>query len=659
VGIITVAVILPYTLNLFNRFIVERYSKELGVCLNIADLILENMKKEIDSFANFLSKENAIKVATQLGIGPQLIEYLRNKLRPGYIDMIIITDNHGVVLARASSNKNGDDLSNNELIKTALSSKPSSGLMVFSAEELAKENIKSPYDKVIVIVSVFPITSLEGTSLVGTILAGDIVNNNSYLVEEMQKRILLSFAILQDNFIITTNLKDKKNDKPLTGVKLDLNTKKVNKQKQSITLGGENYFIDYLPLKNVENSDIGFLMVGIDTSEVNTMKKNTLLVMLFISLIVLGAAFIFSLVLSPSISKPISQMGSLLEMLAERGGDLTKRLDIATKDEIGGLAQWFNKFISALHNMVSQVRSTAEKVSSFSQELSSSAQQMNATTTQISATIQQVSKGVTGQASKIETTHRVMEEMADSVKRVSSNVQVAATASEKATNTARKGGDLARQAVEKMIRINEVIGSLAKGVNRLTGRSQQISEIVNILTSITDQTNLLALNAAIEAARAGEAGRGFAVVAEEVRKLAEDSARSAKDIGKLVSEIQNETVEAANSMVAGTKEISEGTKIVNEVGKALEEIVQEAQKVSQVVSQVASSSIQQLEGTKNVVTSIDEVASIAKESSSAAQQVSASTEEQISSMQELTSNSQELARLASDLKELVSKFKLE
>ena len=212
--------------------------------------------------------------------------------------------------------------------------------------------------------------------------------------------------------------------------------------------------------------------------------------------------------------------------------------------------------------------------------------------------------------------------------------------------------------VEKMSRIYETVTASSAVVKKLGERSEQISEIINVITGIADQTNLLALNAAIEAARAGEAGRGFAVVAEEVRKLAEGSAKAADQIGRLIKEIQKETMEAVNAMQAGSKEVTEGRDVITKAGDALAEIIKVVENTASMVEQISAASQQMSAGTKQVVKSVDDIASTAEEAASATEEASASTEEMTASMQEMSASAQELAEMAVNLRDVVGKFKV-
>ncbi|MFH1768206.1 MAG: methyl-accepting chemotaxis protein [Candidatus Omnitrophota bacterium] len=418
---------------------------------------------------------------------------------------------------------------------------------------------------------------------------------------------------------------------------------------------GRDEYVFYEPYKKLTWS----VAMAVPAKDLMASANELMRMLIGAGILVIVITITVALIVAGGITNPVRNLVSILSALAEGGGDLTKRIMIVSKDEIGQLAVLFNKFISTLHNMIFQVRATSDTVTTSSKNLSTSAEQMSASTIEVSSTIQEVSKGVSEQASKIESASRIMNELSVSVKQVASNARSAAEASDTASKTAQEGGNLAYQAVERMSKINEVIGSSSEVVKRLAGRSQQISEIVDVLTNISDQTNLLALNAAIEAARAGESGRGFAVVAEEVRKLAEGSAASAKNIGNLILGVQEETKDAVTSMEAGTKEIAQGTQIVSDVGDALSKIVQAGQQASQMVSQIASATVGQLDKTREVVAAVEKIAAIAEESASSAEQATSSTEEQTASMAEMAAGARDLSQVALSLKDLVAKFKLE
>jgi methyl-accepting chemotaxis protein len=413
---------------------------------------------------------------------------------------------------------------------------------------------------------------------------------------------------------------------------------------------------------------------------------STAITMIFsIAAIAVIVGILLGAFISRGITKPVSRLVDGSESVAN--GDLTQDITIETKDEIGILAKSFGTMVNNLRNLVTEIQSTSMNVSSTSQELASSAEEMNASTQQVSSAIQQISKGAQSQAGQVEDTTRVVKEMAGSVDDVTSRAVLAAEEAGKSSTSARSGRktieeavtkmeessrSAVQEAVVKMEAIQKVVGESALTIGNLGKRSEEISQIVDVITNITDQTNLLALNAAIEAARAGEQGRGFAVVAEEVKNLAEDSREAADRIANMIKEIQGETVKAVDAMQRGTKEVEEGMKAINSTEDAFKEINNMADVTTQTfeniatlaastseqVQAISAATQQQKTGTEMVASAIDGIASVAEESASASEESASSTEELTASMEEMTARAQELSEMAIALQRSAGRFKL-
>ncbi|HYA23753.1 MAG TPA: methyl-accepting chemotaxis protein [Terriglobales bacterium] len=331
------------------------------------------------------------------------------------------------------------------------------------------------------------------------------------------------------------------------------------------------------------------------------------------------------------VARTLRKLIDVVKDVAEGEGDLTKRLQIASQDELGQVAQWFNTFLQKLHHVIAELAQVAEHVASASEQLS--------------ASFAQQAQSVEMQKNQSVLIANAMQQMSSSILQVSDNANKAAGSSRQAAETARHGGAIVDQTLNKMQAISESVGASAQKMEELGKSSDQIGRIINVIDDIADQTNLLALNAAIEAARAGEQGRGFAVVADEVRKLAERTTTATKEIAQMIKNIQNETKTAVAAMEGGTQQVEDGVQSTSQAGESLKEIIRMSEQVGNMIVHIATASTEQSSASEEINKNAEEIARLVKESAVGAQQSAKAC--------------QDLAGLALALRQMVGNFKLE
>ena len=313
------------------------------------------------------------------------------------------------------------------------------------------------------------------------------------------------------------------------------------------------------------------------SDEVYAQARNFML-MLIIGAIGLGVGF--GIFISRMISKPLVKGVEFAKGVAS--GDLTRRLDIDQKDEIGQLAAALNDMVDHIKDVVENVKSAADNVTAGSQELSSNSEQM--------------SQGATEQAAAAEEASSSMEQMTSNIKQNADNAQQTEKIALKSAQDAKEGGTAVAETVDAM---------------------KQIAGKISIIEEIARQTNLLALNAAIEAARAGEHGKGFAVVASEVRKLAERSQTAAAEISKLSSS---------------------SVQVAEKAGEMLATIVPDIQRTSELVQEITASSSEQNSGAEQINRAIQQLNQVIQQNASASEEMSSTAEELASQAEQLQSS---------------------
>ncbi|ADU65377.1 chemotaxis sensory transducer [Desulfurispirillum indicum S5] len=354
----------------------------------------------------------------------------------------------------------------------------------------------------------------------------------------------------------------------------------------------------------------------------NTIIAVVVIMLLFIAIVIY--------VIAHSISRPLVRAAEALQDIAQGDGDLTARLEVRGRDEIGQVAHWFNIFVAKLHDTIANVRASSEGVASASEELSSASTQMSHSMVNQSESVSQIASAI-----------REMNETARSVTQAINEVQ---QYSQNSHEAAQQGGAVVSESRREMESIAGEVEQATEMAQSLEEKSRRVEEIIQAINDIADQTNLLALNAAIEAARAGDAGRGFAVVADEVRKLAERSTDSTREIIQIVGSIQEGVQGVTKAMEGVNRRVQHGSELSSRTSDAFSKILQGIEGLQEYISQN--------------VTAMEEMSRTSEHISDDIQSVSVASEQTARASDEVSRASSDLARLASDVQQTISAFRV-
>lgn len=372
--------------------------------------------------------------------------------------------------------------------------------------------------------------------------------------------------------------------------------------------------------KQVMDTEAGI----IDARSQNTFRLNLLILSLTVVVTI-----VLLLLLASNLKRRLSYLVDCLKDIATGEGDLTRRINLDCKDEIGQMAGYFNQAWDKLDHMIAQVIEHATLVSTYAGQLAIESQR-----------IVRSSREIASQSSAVAT---ASEEMSATSNDIARNCAMAADNSQIATQVADSGQCVVQKTIDRMGSLKDEVQSSSAVIERLGASSERIGQIAGTIQDIADQTNLLALNAAIEAARAGEQGRGFAVVADEVRALAERTARATREIGDMIKTIQGETGQAVGAMKRSANEVDSGVSEANESGEALGQIINQVNDVAMQISQIATAAEEQTATTVEIVSNISKISSAVDEFDTSAMTVN--------------NKVQQLLDLAEELKKSTSIFK--
>ncbi|WP_300707249.1 methyl-accepting chemotaxis protein [uncultured Brachyspira sp.] len=396
----------------------------------------------------------------------------------------------------------------------------------------------------------------------------------------------------------------------------------------SSSMGKVNTSRDVLFFQLEEYERLSADDVRIAADNIISSQKKALLTSSFFAVLAIVLAFIVILSLNISVIKPLDVLVARISNLTNGDGDLTKRIDINSKDEFGELAAHVNSFIENVQIIIKEVKDATNEVASGNNELA-------ATMEELSTTFDSQAKQISDMVLSMDTVRDISNETSQAL---DTNMDILEGAAVKT----QSGADQLNGVQQDMMTIKNETVSLETVISELADSSNQIGEILSVINDIANQTNLLALNAAIEAARAGEAGRGFAVVADEVRKLAERTQHATGEIESIIGSLQQKSNLASFEMTKSVESVQAGVDNIGETNEGFKSAVESVMDLHREMKTVAASVSNQYSTILTVVDNTQVIAAGIEESNQAVSEVNRT----VAHLQERTDG----------LKMLISKF---
>ena len=391
----------------------------------------------------------------------------------------------------------------------------------------------------------------------------------------------------------------------------------------------------------------------LETNAVVSGVKQALLFTVLLA-IVLGALLAFFI--TRSISRPVIAVSEAAGRIAD--GDLTGAdLTLHRSDEIGEMAEAFNRMKNQLASLLAAIHRNAQEVTSSSRELSTGSEQSAAGAGAIAEAIQAISESASEQVARIKHNQAAMQESVESLQRIAQSASITAESSADAMSRAEEGGRELERTVIQIDQVRQTLEQQQQLINRLGEQSRKIDEITVFIKELASQTHLLSLNASIEAARAGEHGRGFAVVAGEVKKLAELSGDASGRIAAEIEQMVRGIREAMTETARGAAEMKEGAERIGVTGAAFAAVREAVATVAEQTQEVSAATEEITAMTEQILSAEQGLVQLSGAISDESQSVAAVCEEQLASSEEMSASAETLSDMASHLMREVSRFR--
>lgn len=502
-----------------------------------------------------------------------------------------------------------------------------------SAKDAGKTIFTSPYKDAAsgqLIFSVSTPATVNG-QFIG--VAGADINLNEILntVESIKVEEHGFVMLVDESGIVITHPNESLQMKPISNVGSELNIDLVKRLATSgiLQLQGINGTDHMMRFRRIGNSHF-YIGIALEASKVLEPLSDLLIANTLVSLLLLIIAGIVSIWIVGHVMKPLNAIGLALEEIAQGEADLTKRLNVETKDEIGTLADHFNQFVGSMHKII--------------HDISLLSKDLHHTAAESAKVAERTSEDVQAQMSEVSMVAAAVEEMATATQEIAGNAESTASAAQKCADNSRDGQMVVSNTRKAIQGLSSQVLEAGSVIDRLSEHSQEINSILSTIQGIAEQTNLLALNAAIEAARAGEQGRGFAVVADEVRVLSQRTHQSTEEIQQMIDSLQKASGDAVKLMSVSRQQAEDSVEEANNAYEKLLSITDAISGISDMSTQIAAATEEQTQVNHSISNNTLRIRDIASQLSEESCQSSA--------------RSVELNALAESLNNQIKRFKL-
>jgi methyl-accepting chemotaxis protein len=448
-----------------------------------------------------------------------------------------------------------------------------------------------------------------------------------------------------------------------------------------------NVEIDIMPVI-IGNSDTtwSIMMASSEDIILKDVREMTMFTIILAAAAIVIAAVIVYFTLNAT-THPIVAVADTLKDISEGEGDLTRSINVSSKDEVGDLAHYFNKTLEKIKNLILIIRNEAAGLHNTGNDLASNMTETAAAINQITANIQSIKGRVINQSASVTQTNATMEQIVTNINKLNSHVEDQA-------NTITKRSAFIQAMVDNINSVNQTLQKnldnvqtlkeasevgrnglqeVATDIQEIARESEGLLEINSVMENIASQTNLLSMNAAIEAAHAGESGKGFAVVADEIRKLAESSGEQSKTIGnvlKKIAESIKKITKSTENVLTRFEAIDSNVKTVAEqeeiIRKAMEEqgdgskqLLQGTSNLNEITKQVKAGSEEMLEGSKEVISESQNLEKVTQEITGGINEMASGAEQVNVAVHNVNEISNKNRKGIENLIKEVSRFKVE